>query len=53
MSVLKSSAEQVIYQIVIADIGIGMSKEFLKHLFEPFSREHEEVCSTYEGTGTM
>lgn len=51
VSVLKSTAEQVVYQIVIADTGIGMSKEYLKHLFEPFSREHEEVGSTYEGTG--
>ena len=51
VSVLKSAADQVVYQIVIADTGIGMSKEFLKHLFEPFSREHEEISSTYEGTG--
>ena len=51
VSVRKSAADQVIYQIVIADTGIGMSKEFLEHLFEPFSREHEEISSTYEGTG--
>lgn len=28
-----------------------MSEEFLEHLFEPFSREHEGVSSSYEGTG--
>lgn len=50
VNVVESTAKQVIYQIVIADTGIGMSKEFLKHIFEPFSRKHEEVSSTYEGT---
>ena len=51
VSVQKYSAEQVIYQVVIADTGIGMSQDFLEHLFEPFSREHEGISSTYEGTG--
>ena len=37
--------------MVIADTGIGMSADFLKHLFEPFSREHEGAHSNYEGTG--
>lgn len=27
------------YQIVVADTGIGMSSEFLEHIFEPCSRE--------------
>lgn len=51
VSALNATADEVVYQIVIADTGIGMSKEFLEHIFEPFSREHEEVSSTYEGTG--
>ena len=51
VSVRKSDAGQAVYQIVIADTGIGMSREFLEHLFEPFSREHEEISSSYEGTG--
>ena len=51
VNVVESTAKQVIYQVVIADTGIGMSKEFLKRIFDPFSREHEEVSSTYEGTG--
>ena len=37
--------------MVIADTGIGMSEEFLTHLFEPFSREHEGAHSSYKGTG--
>lgn len=38
-------------QIIVDDTGIGMSKEFLKHLFEPYAREtHFNVKSTV-GTG--
>ena len=51
VSVINVSEKQVIYKVVIADTGIGMSEEFLAHLFEPFSREHEGVNSSYEGTG--
>ena len=46
-----SSEKQVIYKIVIADTGVGMSEEFLEHLFEPFAREDEGINSAYEGTG--
>ncbi len=42
---------QIRYKVQIADTGIGMSEEFLKHLFEPFSREYEGINSGYEGTG--
>lgn len=41
ISAERPSEKQVIYQVVIAGTGIGMSEEFLTHLFEPFSREHE------------
>ncbi len=51
VSAEKPSEKQVIYTVVIKDTGIGMSDEFLQHLFEPFSREHEGARSTYEGTG--
>ena len=51
VSVIRPSEKQVIYKVEIADTGIGMSEEFLEHLFEPFSREHEGVNSSYEGTG--
>ena len=39
------------YKVVISDTGIGMSEEFLAHLFEPFAREHTGANSSYEGTG--
>ena len=37
--------------IVIEDNGIGMSAEFLEHIFEPFAQEEITARSTYQGTG--
>lgn len=39
------------FQTTISDTGIGMSEEFLPHLFEEFSREHNMTDSKVEGTG--
>lgn len=39
------------YQTVISDTGIGMSKEFLAHIFEDFSRERTSTESKVEGSG--
>lgn len=39
------------YQFRVKDSGIGMSKEFLKHLFEPFEREQTATISGIQGTG--
>ena len=39
------------YRWTITDTGVGMSKEFLAHIFEPFVQEHGDARSTYEGTG--
>ena len=41
----------VTYQWCIADTGIGMSEEFLKHIFEPFVQEKISSRSNYQGTG--
>ncbi|MDO4493946.1 MAG: transporter substrate-binding domain-containing protein [Clostridia bacterium] len=35
----------------IADTGIGIGKEFLPHLFEPFARERSTTEGKVEGTG--
>ena len=39
------------YQTVIADTGIGMSKDYLPHIFETFSREKTSTESQVMGTG--
>lgn len=39
------------YEIQIADTGMGISEEFLPHIFEAFEREQTEAVSGIEGTG--
>ena len=39
------------YEFSIKDTGIGMSSEFLEHIFEPFERESSALKSGIEGTG--
>lgn len=40
-----------LYRTTITDTGIGMSEEFLPHIFEEFSREHNTTDNKIEGTG--
>ncbi|MDE7478808.1 MAG: response regulator, partial [Lachnospiraceae bacterium] len=39
------------YVFIIKDNGIGMSKEFVDHIFEPFERESTVTQSGIQGTG--
>ncbi len=39
------------YRFIVEDGGIGMSKEFLEKIFEPFSRESNEKTQNIQGTG--
>lgn len=39
------------YVFVIKDNGVGMSKEFVEHVFEPFEREVSATQSGIQGTG--
>lgn len=39
------------YRWTISDTGIGMSPEFLSHIFDPFSQEKTDARSVYQGTG--
>ena len=48
---IKKEANTVTYQWVISDTGIGMSEEFVSHIFEPFSQEHLDARSIYRGLG--
>lgn len=46
-----TSAGYAIYEFHIKDTGIGMSEEFVSHIFEPFEREHNSTISGIQGTG--
>ncbi len=39
------------YEFCIKDNGIGMSEEFVSHIFEPFEREESTTNSGIQGTG--
>ena len=39
------------YEFSIRDTGIGMSPEFVEHIFEPFERERNSTISKIQGTG--
>ncbi len=39
------------YEFSIKDTGIGMSKEFMGHVFETFAREQSATVSGIQGTG--
>ena len=39
------------YEFQVKDTGIGMSPEFLAHVFDPFERERTSTVSGIQGTG--
>lgn len=39
------------YKFKVRDTGIGMSPEFVAHIFEPFERERNSTISGIQGTG--
>jgi len=48
---VKLSEEQAEYEFRIKDTGIGMSEDFVAHIFEPFEREKTSTISGIQGTG--
>ncbi len=52
VSKLPQAAPQYVkLRFVVQDNGIGMSEEFQKHIFAPFSREISSVTNKIQGTG--
>lgn len=41
----------VLLEFTCEDTGIGISKRFLPHVFEPFAQDGDVARSSYEGTG--
>lgn len=39
------------YQFTVEDTGIGMSEQFLEHIFDPYARETRFASQTVTGTG--
>lgn len=39
------------YEFIFEDNGIGMTKEYMEHIFEPFSRAEDSRSSKVQGTG--
>lgn len=39
------------YRFIIEDTGVGMKPEYIKHIFEPFSRADDSRTSKVAGTG--
>nr|WP_288232138.1 response regulator [uncultured Anaerostipes sp.] len=47
----KKAKNDVTLRFIINDTGVGMSDDFLPHLFETFSQESSGITSVYGGTG--
>ena len=47
--ITKIENEQKIVEII--DTGIGISDNYLKELFQPFSQEEQGYCRKFEGNG--
>ena len=51
VEIKKITDTKVMFKCIVSDTGVGMSPEFLEHLFEPFSQEKNDARSFYQGTG--
>lgn len=47
----KTDDSHALYRFVVEDNGIGIGRDFLEHLFEPFEREKNTTLSGIHGTG--
>lgn len=46
-----NTPKAAIFEFVFEDNGIGMSEEYVKHIFEPFTRAEDVRISKIQGTG--
>ncbi len=46
-----SDGENAVFAFTCADTGIGMSADFMRHMYEPFAQEDRSFKSSYCGTG--
>ena len=44
-------SDTFIARYIISDTGVGMSKEFINHIFDEFSQEENSARTMYKGTG--
>lgn len=51
VSQLQAKKDNAVVRFVIRDTGVGISPEFLPHLFEPFSQESTGTTATSGGSG--
>ena len=49
--VVMAGDDRITVRFSVTDTGIGMSKEFLKQLFKPFTKENESMTERHSGTG--
>ncbi len=49
--VLHNSTQRQEIRFTVSDTGIGMSADFITHLFDKFSQEDESITRRYGGTG--
>ena len=48
---LRSASDKIWLRFIVQDSGIGMKKEFLEHLYEPFEQADNGIARKYGGTG--
>lgn len=44
-------ADNILYEIRVRDTGVGMSEDFVQHIWEAYSRENTDYVQKTQGTG--